>query len=88
MQQVIVQKFGGTSVASIPKLKKIAENISKENNPNTSILVVLSAMGKSTDKSVEMNPSEEKQSDNANPTDQLNMMNVRKNPFIFLHRIT
>ena len=63
---IVVKKFGGTSVASIPKLKKIAENISKENNPNTSILVVLSAMGKSTDKLVEMS---KKISKSPNPRD-------------------
>ena len=63
---IVVKKFGGTSVSSIPKLKKIAENISKENNSNTSILVVLSAMGKSTDKLVEMS---KKISKSPNPRD-------------------
>ena len=63
---IVVKKFGGTSVSSIPKLKKIAENISKENNSNTSILVVLSAMGKSTDKLVEMS---NKISKSPNPRD-------------------
>ena len=63
---IVVKKFGGTSVSSIPKLKKIAENISKENNPSTSILVVLSAMGKSTDKLVEMS---KKISKSPNPRD-------------------
>ena len=63
---IVVKKFGGTSVSSIPKLKKIAENISKENNPSTSILVVLSAMGKSTDKLVEMS---NKISKSPNPRD-------------------
>ena len=63
---IVVKKFGGTSVSSIPKLKKIAENISKEKNSNTSILVVLSAMGKSTDKLVEMS---NKISKSPNPRD-------------------
>ena len=63
---IVVKKFGGTSVSSIPKLKKIAENISKENNPSTSILVVLSAMGKSTDKLAEMS---NKISKSPNPRD-------------------
>ena len=63
---IVVKKFGGTSVSSIPKLKKIAANISKEINSNTSILVVLSAMGKSTDKLAEMS---NKISKSPNPRD-------------------
>ena len=51
---VIVKKFGGTSVSSIAKLKKIADNLANEISPKKNILVVLSAMGKSTDKLVEM----------------------------------
>ncbi len=52
--RIIVKKFGGTSVSSISKLKKIADNLSKEVNSKKNILVVLSAMGKSTDKLIEM----------------------------------
>ena len=63
---VIVKKFGGTSVSSIAKLKKIAENLSKEISPKKDILVVLSAMGKSTDKLVEMS---NKISKSPNPKD-------------------
>ena len=51
---IIVKKFGGTSVSSISKLKKIAVNLAKEVSVRKNILVVLSAMGKSTDKLVEM----------------------------------
>ena len=51
---VIVKKFGGTSVSSIAKLKKIAVNLANEISPKKNILIVLSAMGKSTDKLVEM----------------------------------
>ena len=50
----IIKKFGGTSVSSIAKLKKIADNISKEVSSKNNILIVLSAMGKTTDKLVEM----------------------------------
>ena len=52
--RIIVKKFGGTSVSSISKLKKIADNLSKELNSKKNILIVLSAMGKSTDKLVDM----------------------------------
>ena len=63
---IIVKKFGGTSVSSISKLKKIAENLAKEVNDRKNILVVLSAMGKSTDKLVEMS---NKISKSPNPRD-------------------
>jgi len=63
---IIVKKFGGTSVSSISKLKKIAENLSEEVNSKKKILVVLSAMGKSTDKLVEMS---NKISKSPNPRD-------------------
>jgi len=63
---VIVKKFGGTSVSSITKLKKIAINIANEISPKKNILIVLSAMGKSTDKLVEMS---NKISKSPNPRD-------------------
>jgi len=64
--RIIVKKFGGTSVSSISKLKKIADNLSIEANPKKNILVVLSAMGKSTDKLVDMS---DKISKSPNPRD-------------------
>jgi aspartate kinase len=63
---VIVKKFGGTSVSSIAKLKKIADNLANEISPKKNILIVLSAMGKSTDKLVEMS---NKISKSPNPRD-------------------
>ena len=63
---VIVKKFGGTSVSSIAKLKKIAINLANEISPKKNILIVLSAMGKSTDKLVEMS---NKISKSPNPRD-------------------
>ena len=63
---VIVKKFGGTSVSSIAKLKKISVNLANEISPKKNILVVLSAMGKSTDKLVEMS---NKISKSPNPRD-------------------
>ena len=62
----IIKKFGGTSVSSIAKLKKIADNISKEVSSKNNILIVLSAMGKTTDKLVEMS---NKVSKSPNPRD-------------------
>tara|TARA_B100000579_G_C22803248_1_gene841077 strand:+ start:472 stop:1686 length:1215 start_codon:yes stop_codon:yes gene_type:complete len=46
---IIVKKFGGTSVSSVQKLKKIASNLAEEAR-NNNLLIVLSAMGNSTDK--------------------------------------
>ena len=46
---IIVKKFGGTSVESIDKIKKIAEHIASVKNDNDDIVVVVSAMGKTTD---------------------------------------
>lgn len=46
---VIVQKFGGTSVGSIERIKQIAELIEKQNVSGTKLCIVVSAMGDSTD---------------------------------------
>ncbi|MDN5305121.1 MAG: aspartate kinase [Fusobacteriaceae bacterium] len=45
----IVQKYGGTSVGSIEKIKNIADHIIKMKNEHNEIVVVVSAMGKMTD---------------------------------------
>ena len=47
---LVVKKYGGTSVASIAKISKIAENLIDEYNSKKKLVVVLSAMGNSTDK--------------------------------------
>ncbi len=46
---LLVKKFGGTSVGSINKIKTIAKNISKSKDAGHDIVVVVSAMGHSTD---------------------------------------
>jgi aspartate kinase len=45
----IVQKYGGSSVADTTKIKKIAEKISNRINEGNKLVVVVSAMGKTTD---------------------------------------
>ena len=45
----IVQKYGGSSVADVPKLQQIAARIADIKNRQIDIAVVVSAMGKSTD---------------------------------------
>ncbi|NSW88488.1 aspartate kinase [bacterium] len=47
---LIVQKYGGTSVGSTEKIKYIAKNISKLTKKNKSIVVVVSAMAGETDR--------------------------------------
>ena len=46
---LLVKKFGGTSVCNINKIKNIAKNISKSKDAGNDIVVVVSAMGHSTD---------------------------------------
>lgn len=51
---IIVQKYGGSSVASTEKIKSIAENIAKRKKENSKIVVVVSAMGKTTDQYIDL----------------------------------
>ncbi|MEK4759216.1 aspartate kinase [Viridibacillus sp. FSL E2-0187] len=50
----LVFKFGGTSVATIERVLHVAKRIQKEKEKGYDIVVVVSAMGKTTDKLVEM----------------------------------
>ena len=47
--EIIVRKYGGTSLDSIAKIKKIAETTKKSIDHGKKIVLVVSAMGKSTD---------------------------------------
>lgn len=51
---LIVQKFGGTSVGSIEKILNVAECVRGEKEHGNQVVVVVSAMGKSTDQLVNM----------------------------------
>ncbi|MGK7897373.1 MAG: aspartate kinase [Xenococcus sp. (in: cyanobacteria)] len=46
---LIVQKYGGTSVGSVERIQAVAQRISKNVQQGNSLVVVVSAMGKSTD---------------------------------------
>lgn len=46
---IIVQKYGGTSVGTIEKIKNIAERISRRKLEGNDMVIVVSAMGKTTD---------------------------------------
>ena len=54
MRKVIVQKFGGTSVADTEKIKNVAKTVIKEKNNGNDVVVVVSAMGHTTDYLVKM----------------------------------
>lgn len=47
--KIIVQKYGGSSVADAEKIRKIASKIAGRINDNLKLVVVVSAMGKTTD---------------------------------------
>lgn len=63
MKDIIVQKFGGTSVADTEKIKNVAKAVIREKNLGNDIVVVVSAMGHTTDiltkmaKEISPNPS-------------------------------
>ena len=48
-KQIIVQKFGGTSVADTDKIKRVADAVIKEKEQGNDVVVVVSAMGHTTD---------------------------------------
>lgn len=54
MRKVIVQKFGGTSVADTDKIKNVAQTVIKEKQNGHDVVVVVSAMGHTTDYLVKM----------------------------------
>jgi len=51
---IIVQKYGGTSVETIEKIRNVAKRIAEKRNEGFDLVVVVSAMGKTTDYLIEM----------------------------------
>ncbi len=47
--RIVVQKYGGSSVADTERIKKVAERIKKTRDTGVNVVVVVSAMGKTTD---------------------------------------
>lgn len=54
MKKIIVQKFGGTSVADTDKIKNVANVVIREKQNGNDVVVVVSAMGHTTDHLVKM----------------------------------
>jgi len=46
---IVVQKFGGSSVADADRIKRVARRIARERNAGSDLVVVVSAMGDTTD---------------------------------------
>lgn len=51
---IVVQKFGGTSVGSVERIQHVANIVSKTYEEGNKVVVVVSAMGKSTDELVSL----------------------------------
>lgn len=49
MQPIVVQKYGGSSVADVSKLKQVAQRVVTTREQGKRVVVVVSAMGKTTD---------------------------------------
>ncbi len=47
--EIIIQKFGGSSVANTEKIFNVCKHITKEKDKGNSVIVVVSAQGKTTD---------------------------------------
>ena len=51
---LVVQKYGGTSVGSVERIQAVAQRIKKTVQQGNSLVIVVSAMGKSTDTLVDL----------------------------------
>jgi len=52
--QLVVQKYGGSSVATLEKMNKVADAVIKRKKEGFNVVVVVSAMGKTTNNLIEM----------------------------------
>jgi len=53
-RKIIVQKFGGSSVANVDRIRAVAKRILEAKTRNTDIAVVVSALGDTTDELIEL----------------------------------
>ena len=54
VMEIVVQKYGGSSVATIEKIKGVADKIIDKYNKGYGVVVIVSAMGKTTNQLVEL----------------------------------
>ena len=60
---IIVMKFGGTSVGDADRIKRVADRVIKEKNEGSDVVVVVSAMGDTTDDLIDLANSVAKNQD-------------------------
>ena len=53
-KNIVVMKFGGTSVGSIEKINKVAERAIKSKDEGNNVVITVSAMGDTTDDLIEL----------------------------------
>src|SRR5450830_509914 len=53
-KNIIVMKFGGTSVGSVEKIKRVADRAIKSKNEGNNVVITVSAMGDTTDDLIEL----------------------------------
>ncbi|GGI02766.1 aspartate kinase [Egicoccus halophilus] len=51
---IVVQKYGGTSVGDVDRMKRVADRVARSHRGGNQTVVVVSAMGKTTDELVDM----------------------------------
>ena len=51
---IVVQKYGGTSVGNIERIRKVAERMVKTKAAGHQCVIVVSAMGKQTDELINL----------------------------------
>ncbi|HMR79319.1 MAG TPA: aspartate kinase [Polyangiaceae bacterium] len=74
---IVVQKYGGSSVADIDKLRSVADQVVDTKRAGNDVVVVVSAMGKTTDKLLSLASEAAQGSDNtaaAAPKRELDML--------------
>ena len=49
MSSIVVQKYGGSSVADLERLERVADKVLESHRAGHPVVVVVSAMGKTTD---------------------------------------
>jgi aspartate kinase len=54
MMAIVVQKYGGSSVADVEKLKNVARRVAAAKDKGNDVVVVVSAMGKTTDQLIQL----------------------------------
>ena len=71
---LVVKKFGGSSVATTDKILAVAQRILNEKNPDDKVVVVVSAMGDTTDHLIDLAEGIDTQPYKANYLREMDML--------------